>query len=183
MQATHQLNGGRPLTALADWKVEELVAENIPSETYSSITVDTVYHRFPSTSGEVKARKITLNVSKLNVFVTSILVFFKKMFSIPVKESVNEQLLADHILGNDKEDEDLYLMGEEEVRAAFQQCKSVTLILSDDCNYCQVSTSEAQFYYIAKQAGEIGAYAIKKGVKCIPTIINTGILLYTAGKI
>jgi hypothetical protein len=159
MSMTVKLNSGQVLTGLPDYKVGDLVARNLPPDTFSSVHVVTELRRFSGTTVEVTSRKISLEISKLSLGWNCFEGFLKAiLLPVSTTNAPNQQLILDQLTGASTP------AGLDEVKKAFKECYTITLFISDDCNFCELQLSQSQHYVIARRTGEFVAFVIKTGV-------------------
>ncbi|KIC76545.1 hypothetical protein DB41_FQ00050 [Neochlamydia sp. TUME1] len=141
------LNGGS-LVGLPDYKVNDLIREKIPENTFTSINVQTVTHPFIGNDAKINARKITLTRSNLSVGWEVARAIFLQLFNSGKARlryrddprAVNGNLVAS-FLGRDPslEDKDI-ARAEEELKVIYARCMTITLYISDDCNYLEADS-------------------------------------------
>ncbi|KIC76558.1 hypothetical protein DB41_FN00050 [Neochlamydia sp. TUME1] len=171
MEPEYRINGGN-LANLPDYKVADLISENIPAETYTSIHVKSLMYRFPLTEEDIKARKVFLEVSRLSTTWQSFRVVLEKMLGVRVDNNVqmDKSLIAGQLLGNYSDDAELRDAGIEEVKRAYAECMNVELIISEDCNFCEINLQQQKFYIMAKKVGNVANFVIKTSLKVGPMV-------------
>ncbi|KIC76559.1 hypothetical protein DB41_FN00060 [Neochlamydia sp. TUME1] len=141
------LNGGT-LVGLPDYKVNDLIREQIPDNTFTSVTVKTVMHRFFGEETEITSRKITLERSNLSVGWEVARAFFLQLFNEAGARSryrdnpraINGNLVASFLALDPAFDDREQARAEEELKIVYARCMTITLYISDDCNYLDAET-------------------------------------------
>ncbi|BBI17189.1 hypothetical protein [Neochlamydia sp. S13] len=135
------LNGGT-LEGLSDYRVNDLIREQIPDNTFTSVTVKTVTHKFFGSETEVISRKITLERSNLSVGWEVARAFFLQLFNEAGARSryrdnpraINGNLVASFLALDPTLDDDDQARAEEELKVVYARCMTITLYISNDCN-------------------------------------------------
>lgn len=143
MNPVYALNGNETLEGVQDYTVAQLILKRVPSDSFTSVRVESVYHRFPLQNNEQRARKIIFERSSCSVgwecvktFFTQ--VFFPKQVSQKYRDNpsaVNGNLVA-AFLGKFREmsDEDMK-NALDDLRVIYNRCMRLVIYISDDCNF------------------------------------------------
>lgn len=145
-----KLNNGQALDNLQDYQVGEMVKANLPPQTYTSISVKSVKHRFPATMNEVVTRQIILEISRLGTVWKSFKAFLKSIMGQYQNITVNKQQILEQLVGHNCSETKL-----KEVKTAFEECYTITLFVSNDCNHCELELNQSRFYLIAMHTGRL----------------------------
>ncbi|KIC76547.1 hypothetical protein DB41_FQ00070 [Neochlamydia sp. TUME1] len=83
---------------------------------------------------------------------------------------IDTDLIAGQLLGNHSEDAESRETGIEEIKRAYAECMNLELIISEDCNFCEIKIQQQKYYIIAKKVSQVASFAIKASLVVGPMV-------------